>query len=383
MPPSLRFPPGGIYLSSLSMPDSPAPALKDWFDEGRYRSVAGQLAALHPRFDRRRFLRIALDGLDGLSLMQRLQRTAVAVHESLPLGYRDSLVVLRELAPQIDHAFVPLFLPEFVARYGTDDFETSMEALRHFTRFGSSEFAVREFLRRDLHRTLATMRDWSLDPDEHIRRLASEGCRPRLPWSFRLPELVADPRPTLPILDTLRADPSLYVRKSVANHLNDISKDHPHLLLETLRSWDLDHPHTAWIAKRALRTLVKQGHADALTLLGAGEPAEVRIDAFRVHPAKVRLGGEIRLSLELVSTSRKMQRLVVDYVVHYVKQSGGTSAKVFKWKELDLAPGEALALEKRQTIRDFTTRRHYPGRHRVELQVNGTRIAEGAFRLEG
>lgn len=363
------------------MPDSPAPALKDWFDEDRYRSVAAQLAKLHPGFDRKRFLRIALDGLDGLSLMQRLRRMTVATRESLPLDYLASLDILRELAPRIDH-FVGLFLPDFVGLYGSDRYyDESMEALKSFTRFGSSEFAIREFLKRDLSRTLATMLEWSRDPDEHVRRLASEGCRPRLPWSFRLAELVADPRPALPILEALRADPSLYVRKSVANHLNDIAKDHPDITLQILRAWDRGHPHTAWIAKRALRTLVKEGHTGALTLLGAGEPAKVRIDAFRVSPARVRLGGGMRLSLELVSTSRKAQRLVVDYVVHYVKPSGGTSPKVFKWKELDLAPGRSVSLEKRQTLRDFTTRKHYPGRHRVELQVNGERLAESEFRL--
>jgi 3-methyladenine DNA glycosylase AlkC len=363
------------------MASESAPALKDWFDETRYRTIADQLAALHPRFDKKRFLALSLDGLADLSLLQRLRRMSESTREALPLDYRESLGVLRALAPQIDHGFVTLFLPDFVSLYGHDDFDTSMEALKFFTPFGSSEFAIREFLKRDLHRTLAVMHEWSRDPDEHVRRLASEGCRPRLPWSFRLVELVADPAPALPILENLRADPSLYVRKSVANHLNDIAKDHPDKTLSVLHSWDRDHPHTAWIAKRALRTLIKEGHAGALTLLGAGDAAKVRIASFSVSPNRVALGDAIRLSLRLTSTSPKVQRLLIDYVVHYVKQSGGTSEKVFKWKELDLAPGETVSLEKRQVIRDFTTRRHYPGTHRVEVQVNGERLAEGEFGL--
>ena len=189
------------------------------------------------------------------------------------------------------------------------------------------------------------------------------------------------PAPALPILENLRADPSLYVRKSVANHLNDISKDHPDKTLSVLHSWDRDHPHTAWIAKRALRTLIKESHAGALALMGAGEAAKVRIDSFAVSPTAVTLGERIQLFLHLTSTASKSQRLLIDYVVHYVKQSGGTSEKVFKWKELDLASGETVTLEKRQTIRDFTTRRHYPGTHRVEVQVNGARLAEGEFGL--
>lgn len=366
----------------MPLDTTPLPSLKEWFDEARYRSLAGQLAALHPRFERRRFLRLALDGLAERSLMQRLRRTTEAAREALPLGYRESLDVLRRLAPQIDHGFITLFLPDFVSLYGHDDFETSMEALKFFTPFGSAEFAIREFLKRDLDRTLAVMHGWSLDPNEHVRRLASEGCRPRLPWSFRLTALVADPSPALPILENLRADPSLYVRKSVANHLNDIAKDHPDKTLAVLRSWDRDHPRTAWIAKRALRTLVKEGHAGALTLLGAGEPAKVRIDSFIVSPKRIRLGGEIRLSLALSSASRKRQRLLVDYVIHYARRAGGSAGKVFKWKEFDLPPGGAVVLEKRQVLRDFTTRKHHPGRHRVEAQVNGVRIAEDAFALD-
>jgi 3-methyladenine DNA glycosylase AlkC len=341
----------------MSLDSTPAPSLKDWFDKARYQALADQLATLHPRFHRKKFLHLTLDGLEDRSLMQRLRRTSEATREALPLGYEESLEVLRELAPKIDHSFVTLFLPDFVSLHGHDDFEASMEALKYFTPFGSSEFAIREFLKRDLGRTLRVMRGWSEDSNEHVRRLASEGCRPRLPWSFRLVELIADPSPAVPILENLRADPSLYVRKSVANHLNDIAKDHPDKTLDMLQSWDRRHPHTAWIAKRALRTLVKEGHAGALALLGAGEAAKVRVDSFHVKP----------------------KRLLVDYIVHYVKQSGRCSEKVFKWKEIDLGPGETVSLEKRQTIRDFTTRKHYPGNHRVEVQVNGARLAEGAF----
>ncbi len=365
----------------MPLDTTPAPSLKDWFDEARYRTLSSQLAALHPRFDRNKFLRHTLEGLTERSLMQRLRCTSEATHASLPLSYRESIGVLRELAPQIDHAFVTLFLPDYVGLYGQDDFDASMEALKFFTPFGTAEFAIREFLKRDLHRTLRVMHGWSLDANEHVRRLASEGCRPRLPWSFRLTELVSDPTPALPILDNLKADPSLYVRKSVANHLNDIAKDHPDKTLNVLAMWDRAHPHTAWIAKRALRTLIKEGHAGALTLLGAGEAAKVRVDSFSVVPRRVKLGGTVAFSLQLSSTSRKSQHLLVDYVIHYVKQSGATSEKVFKWKELDLAAGETVTLEKRQTIRDFTTRKHYPGTHRIEVQVNGARIAEGGFGL--
>ncbi|UUZ63330.1 DNA alkylation repair protein [Polaromonas sp. P1-6] len=235
------------------------PALKEIFDANRFRHVAAETTAVYPRFDTARFLALSLPGLDTLTLMQRLRRMTESLHATLPSDYKKTIGILRKLAPRINRGFVTLVLPDYVGLHGQDDFDTSMEALKFFTAFGSSEFAVREFLRRDPARTLAVMQAWSRDESEHVRRLASEGCRPRLPWSFRLEALMAEPALAAPILENLKADPSLYVRKSVANHLNDVTKIHPDWVLERLESWPLDNPHTAWIARHALRTLIKQG----------------------------------------------------------------------------------------------------------------------------
>ncbi|HYF35899.1 MAG TPA: DNA alkylation repair protein [Prosthecobacter sp.] len=360
---------------------SPAPALKDWFDAKRFRATAKQISAIYPAFDSKRFLALALAGLDDLTLMQRLRRMTESLHATLPGNYRKSLAILRKLAPEIDHGFVTLALPDYVALYGQDDFETSMDALEHFTVFGSAEFAIREFLKRDLARTLAVMKKWSLSENEHVRRLASEGCRPRLPWSFKLAALIADPTPALPILENLRADPSLYVRKSVANHLNDITKDHATWVMDRLESWPLENAHTAWIAKRALRTLIKKGDIRALAVIGAGEPPQVLIHDFVVQPRTLTLGNRLTLSFRVESKGKKPQRLVIDYAVRYVKKSGGSSAKVFKWKEVTLAPGATVALARSQVIRDFTTRLHHPGRHEVEILINGQSLARDFFDL--
>lgn len=362
--------------------DTAAPALKHWFDEARFLHIAGEVSLLHPGFDKKRFLQLALEDLEHLSLMQRLRRTSESLHATLPRGFPEALKVLQGLAPRINHSFVSLVLPDYVALYGRGHFDLSLEALRYFTSFGSSEFAIREFLRQDLTRTLAVMESWSLDESADVRRLASEGCRPRLPWSFRLEALIADPAPALPILENLKADPSLYVRKSVANHLNDITKDHPDLVLDLLESWPLeDSPHTRWIARHALRSLIKQGHPRALAIIGAGEKAQVHIHSFGVSPARIRLGEKVAFKLHLQSTATKPQRLVVDYAVHYVKKNGSASAKVFKWKELTLPAGEAITLTRQQTIQDFTTRVHHPGHHQVAVLINGERLAESGFDL--
>ena len=207
-----------------------------------------------------------------------------------------------------------------------------------------------------------------------MRRLASEGSRPRLPWSFQLKNLIADPSPTAPILDALKADPSLYVRKSVANHLNDIGKDHPDLLIERVSGWDRDDRQTAWIVRHALRTLIKKGEPRALALIGTTGKADIRVDAFSVEPARIKLGDRITTKAKLVSTSMTPQRLVIDYAVHYPKKNG-VSRKVFKLKETELAPGGHCDLSISQTVKDFTTRKHNAGFHKMELMVNGEVVA--------
>jgi len=366
------------------MPKSEEPLprqLKDWFDEKRYRQLADALVQITPRFQKQTFLELTLKGLESRSLMQRLHQCAVATDASLPGTYLQKLQVLQALAPQIDHSFVGIFLCDFVATYGQHDVDTSLEALRRFTRYGSAEFAVRPFIAADPVRTLKRLLTWTADPNEHVRRLASEGCRPRLPWSFRLDALIKDPSPALPILSNLKSDPSLYVRKSVANHLNDITKDHPNWVLERLAEWPMEHEHTAWIARHACRTLIKRGDPRALRLFGYGEQANLEAE-FSIHPSRVMLGQPIQLEAQLTSTHQEAQPLVIDYVVHYVKTRGQTFAKVFKWTEVELPASATLTLSKKQTLRDFTTRKHHAGHHLVELQVNGVRVAQSSFALE-
>ncbi len=358
-----------------------APLLKEIFNHDRLSHFARETAAIHPVFDGERFLTLASNGLDDLSIMQRLRQIAITFHAVLPGGFEKNIEILQTLAPRINHGFASIALPEYVALYGQDHFDLSMEALAYFTRFGSSEFAVRHFLATDLARTLDVMQRWSRDENEHVRRLSSEGCRPRLPWSFQLRQLIADPSPVGPILENLKSDPSLYVRKSVANHLNDITKDHPEWVLGTLDRWDRSDPHTAWITRQALRTLVKKGDPRALHLLGAGQKPEVRVTEFSVAPSSLGLGGAVRIEARLISTCAVPQKLIIDYAVHYVKKAGGTSRKVFKWKEITLEPNMPLDLAINRAIRNFTTRIHYPGRHEVELIVNGEVLATGAFEL--
>jgi 3-methyladenine DNA glycosylase AlkC len=357
-------------------------SLKNMFNAARYRSLAAELSALSPAFNATTFLDHTLTGLSSRELMDRMRRTSTGVAVALPLPYREQLAVLRALAPRINHNFIGIFLSDFVAQHGLApaDVPASLDALRFFTRFGSAEFAIRPFILRDQASTLAVLLSWAASDDEHVRRLASEGSRPRLPWGARLQSLVADPSPTLPILTALRADQSLYVRKSVANHLNDIAKDHPDIVLDLVSTWDRSDVRTAWIIRHALRTLIKRGHPRALALLGAGTAPKLAA-TFNASPKRIQLGDTVTFTTTLTSTSSRSQSLLIDYVVHYARASGKASEKVFKWTQLDLPPKATLTLAKRQTIRDFSTRRHHAGRHRIELQINGRRLAETAFTL--
>jgi 3-methyladenine DNA glycosylase AlkC len=310
-----------------------------------------------------------------------MRRATEASHAALPVPFPQAVAVLKQIAPRLPKGFVGIFLPDFIGQHGHDHFDESMAALQFLTPFSSAEFAIREFLKRDLKRALAVMERWSRDENEHVRRLACEGCRPRLPWSFHLTTLIADPAPVAGILENLRADPSLYVRKSVANHLNDITKNHPDWVLDRLAEWDRSQPPTQWIAKRACRTLLKAGHPRALQLFEFTRQPAVQLTNFRLAPRRIRLGGTIRFAFSLTSTGTRSQHLSVDYLVHYVKAAGGTAPKVFKLREVRLGAGEKINLQKHQTIRDFTTRRHYAGRHKIEIQVNGRSHGGGTFLL--
>ncbi len=319
--------------------------------------------------------------LDALSIMQRLRRVAESLPPVLPDDFTKAVAILKKVAPRLNHGFVALVCSEYVALYGQDHFAPSMEALAFFTGFGSAEFAIRHFLRRDFARTIKVMEHWARDKDEHVRRLASEGSRPRLPWSARLDKVVADPSLTIAILETLKSDPSPMVRRSVANHLNDITKDHPAWALRRVSSWPLQDAHTAWVVKHAMRSLIKQGEPAALALIGATGKAQVEVTDFQITPARVKLGGAITLSCAIASKSDETQTLVVDYAIHYVKKSGGTSRKVFKLKQFTLAPSQTVHLARKQAMRDLTTRVHYAGRHAVELLINGECKGRGVFDL--
>lgn len=359
-----------------------APLLKDLLNAQALARIGRAAAQAHPGFDERAYLARVRKGLDTLSIMQRMSQAADGLRAHLPADYPKALKVVRKMAPLLPGGFADMVLPEFVGRHGLDHFALSLDALRELTPYSSAEFAIRPYIAQDPEAVLAQALRWADDDNEHVRRLASEGTRPRLPWARRLPLLMAEPQRARPILEKLRADPSDYVRRSVANHLNDMAKDHPDWVLDLLEGWPREQAETQWIVKHALRNLIKAGHPRALKLVGVTHGAKVRLASFEVSPTTLRLGQTLQLNATLLSTTRQAQKLVIDYAIHYVKKNGETSRKVFKLRTLVLEGQKELSVSKNQTIADFTTRVHYAGRHPVELLVNGLTVAQGHFDLK-
>lgn len=355
--------------------------LKEMFNREFYNRFAQAFGEADKNFNTTAFVKDVTHYMDALSLNGRLRNTSVMLQKHLPGDYKKAIAVMYKAAPALPRGYTALVLPDFVALYGKEHFERSMKALKYFTTLGSSEFAIREFLKTDLTKTLKVMHGWADDKDMHVRRLASEGSRPRLPWSFKLEEVIKKPSLTQGILERLNADEELYVRKSVANHLNDHSKDNTAYMLQLVNTWDKQHKYTAWIIKHAVRTLIKKGDKEALTIFGFGEEAKVKLQKLVVDKPTLNLGDTLKFSFSLKSESDQVQKLVVDYAIHYAKASGNNSKKVFKLKELTLEPGDQVSIGKKQVFKDFTTRKHHTGKHTLEIQVNGKVLAAKRFDL--
>ncbi len=352
--------------------------------------LAREVAAVHPGFDHEAFLADALAGYGALALMARGRHLAAVLHRHLPVDYEAAVDVLLASVqaappPEAATAMAPFFyLPHtcFVAAFGLGHFEASMRAQHLLTQRFTAEFSIRPFLQHHTQATLERLAQWATDPSHHVRRLVSEGTRPRLPWGQRLRAFQQDPTPVLALLERLKDDPELYVRRSVANNLNDIGKDHPAVLVDTARRWlPGASPERRWLVEHALRFAVKRGDAGALDVLGFGARAEVAVAQARVEPAVARVGGAVSVAFELHNTQAHAQDVLVDFCIHYVKASGQTAPKVFKLKTATLAPGQAVAFAKRVSLAQMTTRVHHPGTHRVEVLVNGVAQPLGSFEL--
>lgn len=363
---------------------------RDVFSVKTITDLAARICAVYPEFDSDGFTRDALDRLETLGFLERSHHITDQLRAYLPDEYQDAIrILLAALGPELEspgetvwEAFIVMPQTAYVSRYGTDDFDLSMHALYEMTKRLTAEGDLRTFIELDFERAMGYLRRWVNDSSPHVRRLVSEGTRPRLPLAGRIRRFQDDPQPVIALLDQLKSDPSLYVRRSVANNINDIAKDNPEVAIRTLERWHSDgDANVRWVVRHAARTLVKQGHPAIFAILGYEPEPQVEIDRLAIAPDPVTVGDEATLRCRIRSTADREQALVLDYVVHYVKANGARREKVFKLRNVRLPAGASLSIEKKQRFADTSGRKHYPGVHLLELQLNGRRLGRAEFRV--
>ncbi|MEW4969669.1 DNA alkylation repair protein [Bacillus stercoris] len=343
--------------------------LKEIFNEELLTRLIHHVRSSYPDFNKDQFKdTLQLETWPELTLKERMRRITVSLYETLPKQYVEALAILRETAPHFKGLSGILF-PDYVEQYGLAHWEESIKALEYFTQYSTSEFAVRPFLLLDQEKMIAQLRTWSEHENEHVRRLASEGSRPRLPWGKSIPALKSDPTPVLPILEKLMQDESLYVRKSVANNLNDISKTHPHLLQKVADQWYGTHPHTDWIIKHAYRTLLKKGDKQALALFGYGNADSIHLHDLTCQPSRIAIGESLEFSFYIHSD--RDQKVRIEYAIDFVKARGQRHQKVFNITETNIRKNETKSYTRIQSFKDLTTRKHYKGIHTLSVIING------------
>ncbi len=359
-----------------------AEPLKNRLDRRTVELLADRFVEVRPGFDAAAFTAEAMSRFPQLELKDRVNLVADLLADHLPDGYPAALSLVVAVAETDPGEWASWPLCSFVERHGVDHPTESLDAMEKLTRRWSCEFAVRPFLDHHLDQTRGRLRRWVEDPDEAVRRLASEGTRPLLPWGPKVQAILDDPEIGLELLRVLRHDESATVRRSVANHLNDLTKSHPDLVVATVTGWTgEEHPVDDRLVRHALRTLVKQGHPGALGVLGFTTDPEVEVDGFDCSPAAIDLGQRIELTAGLRSVADADQLLVIDFVIHHVTASGTSSPKVFKWATRTIEPGRSLVLSKKRLIQTASTRRYHRGVHRVDLQVAGRVMASTEFDL--
>lgn len=358
--------------------------LKDMYNRDFYNRLSDAFIKYFPPFQKELFLQLIFDEhYESRALKDRMHHTAKVLNEVLPGHYSKKIVILKAVAPSCEDGFTGIFFPDFVEMFGMkeSDYALSMEALEHFTKYSSAEFAVRPFIIKYPKKMMEQMFKWAHHENHHVRRLATEGCRSRLPWAMALPDFKKNPAPILPILELLKDDSSEYVRKSVANNLNDISKDHPELILEIAPKWLGYSKNRDWIVKHACRTLLKQGNSKAMSFFGFGNPDAVEVTNLGMKDASIKIGSKSSFQFDLQHKMAQEVKLRLEYGIYYMKSNGKQNRKVFKISENKYEPNKVYTLQKQQHFKELTTRKHYTGAHRISIIVNGEEKAFADFEL--
>ncbi|MBN1479142.1 DNA alkylation repair protein [candidate division KSB1 bacterium] len=350
-----------------------------FFTPGSIEKFAHAIKEQYADFDVALFKKLVFDDQwETLELKERMRHTTCCLQQTLPKDYAQAIDILKKGAPAV-HGFEAMTLHDYVEMYGQDNWNVSLPAIRYFNQFASGEFAIRPFLDQNPQRGMEFMLSCAEDSSEKIRRFASEGCRPRLPWAMALPKFKKDPSLIFPVLEKLKDDDSDFVRNSVANNLNDISKDHPDMVLHLCETWHGISPQTDWIIKQACRSLLKAGDKRAMRLFGFGDPDNLSVENLAFTKTSLSIGQDQYFSFNLNVQEDTECKIRLEYAVFYVK-ANKVSKKIFQISENSYSPG-IYSFKRKQTFEDMSTRKHYPGTHAIAIIVNGEEKARGEFKV--
>ncbi|WP_456312674.1 DNA alkylation repair protein [Pseudomonas shirazensis] len=352
--------------------------IKDIYSVAFYEKFGQAVADVHPSFDKQKFIEAIYDGnFAQKEWKERMKHTTIVFHQFIPENFPATVVFIDKIIENLKKnkftegnlAFI--FFADYIEIYGIDDFKTSAKAFVSITQFISCEFAVRPFILKYKEKMIDEMIKWSLHDNHHVRRLASEGSRPRLPWAMAIPFLKKDPSSILPILENLKNDPSEYVRRSVANNLNDIAKDNPQIILEIANKWKGQNKETDAIIKHGCRTLLKQGHPEILSHYGL-ESTNIELSNFEIKTPVVKIEDYLQFQFHLNNKNKEAKTIRLEYAVHYKKSKGHLAKKVFKISEKVYQPNQLSKVERKQSFKLITTRVFHTGIHQLSIIINGT-----------
>lgn len=356
-----------------------AEALKNMYNREYLERFADAFVKEYQGFDRKKFLKAVFDSeWETKELKARMRHISTSLNKVLPGDYPGAIGIMKKTAPNFG-GFLSMIFPDYVEVYGLEEPEISISAMELFTQYGSSEFAIRPFIIKYKQKLMPQMLKWARHKNHHLRRLASEGCRPRLPWAIALPEFKKDPKPVLKILEVLKNDSSEYVRRSVANNLNDISKDHPALAIETAKKWLGKNKNTDRIVKHGLRGLLKKGNKEALKLFGYHGAEGIKINALRLDKKRLKIGGGFIFSFKMKLLTPHNENVRVEYTIDFVTSSGKISKKIFKITEGKYIKDKEYIFNKCHSLKNLTTRKHFKGRHKLGIIINGEELAAAGF----
>lgn len=361
--------------------------LKNIYSLSFFEEFTHTMAEVVPGVNKKLFIKqIFDDQWETKELKQRMRHIAAVLKDHLPGNYEKKVSTIIRIIEKLKNngtkgGFEYMFLPDFLEQYGLDDFETSLKAIEKITQFASAEFAIRPFLLKYPNEVIQQMQEWSKHSSLHVRRFSSEGCRPRLPWAMAIPQLKKDPSPLLPILENLKNDSSLFVRKSVANNLNDISKDNPDFVIDLAKKWKGKTAETDWIIKHGCRTLLKKANNDIYKIFGLNTASYCNVSNLKLDSNRLNIGDRLGFSFNLKLAMGQTSKLRIEYVIYYRKASGNQTKKLFKLAENNFKPGIIYQFNRHQRFQNFTTRKHYPGKHKIGIVVNGKELAVTGFTL--